>query len=1287
MYVWLFPAMFFVSFFFSPEYTFAQVVAPESTQYTTANYYVDSSVGNDANNGSLSTPWASLTPALALTTESVVHVRAGDYGSLNITSVPSRTEYVTIRNYPGETPVLDGIGINFVTQQPAYLRFVGFDIKPSTFYSGGLISLDDVTDVEVLNSNLEPVKYAQASGIPGTPDTIDGVYATNVARVTLQKNTVSNVSVGMTFASSTDCVIADNYIGVQSSSGIKYFSYNSNFLIERNHIVGIPYTPYPTDPDAPDVAHSHQSMISIRSGDLTIRNNIMHGLGSSSGMMFYTPDAGNTISEYSNITIEGNYIYDAANPYMLRMYLAGTNVFIRNNLFVGYYRLNAGCVADGVTNDARYRYETALAVHSLADGYDGSGIHVDNNIFVGGVYMPTTVSEHNNIVWSYSNDGSSFLAATPSGTGVVATASYLGCGNAPTYFETGFFDASPNFQPQHGTIQNLRPLVTSGAYNAGDANYQSAYALGGLDENGWFVIDGGDRASDHSVGPFDLTPPSISSVTATVTSDTTTTITWTTNEFSDSLVEYGPTDSYGASSSNTSLVTPHSLSLSGLTPSTTYHFRVISGDVSSNTTISSDYAFTTDAAPATCASITQYGITWTFDHAYTCGQYVNGDYWVVGPVTITSITPDSTGGRNGWEINPNSHATQPYDSRSYNYNTSALPSLPNTVPINSSVVKTVSTIASGHTNIQTAAVLTVLPSVPANNGTTLFRPPYFGTSKTSYSLSDMDLSGLPSLSSVANTPTLASVVSNFQKVQLDHLEGWVGRTIHPVDNMPDYGSDISNNISDGILRLMLDESVQDKQQAGIMLTQAAIDWYQMRATGQVWAANGGHSMGRKLIILFGGIILNNQNMKDAVSNGVDVTYHENGQVTFYQQANNGNGMVVWGQPGSEVEYWRELATPDSGSKTVLDPYGYIDGGYEPGGVYQDLTAPVFKNESIAARLLPGGSAIWNDLEFFDYVERWVTIGAWTQPDPCAPFDGVFEVGNSDYRTNWDTNYGSAFGTNGAGGCIFDTDPTGGIGRLASWHGNRGNGYYSSAFGDSMYAAYSATADVSSPILMSISSGTAGQTTATITWSTNEGATSRVEYGPTDAYGSFTTIDSNLVTSHSVALVGLTSNTTYHYRILSSDASSNAAVSIDQTFTTAVADAAPSVVTTSTVTTSTSSSSNKSKKKKKKISSKITYKQGERTKPYITLITPKSGSLTNKKFSIKASASDKSGIQAMFVSINGTKKKRVNNTNSILYTAKKLKNASITISAYDKLGNVKVASITVTGGVITGVRYY
>ena len=43
---------------------------------------------------------------------------------------------------------------------------------------------------------------------------------------------------------------------------------------------------------------------------------------------------------------------------------------------------------------------------------------------------------------------------------------------------------------------------------------------------------------------------------------------------------------------------------------------------------------------ATADHVTQYEITWQFNHTYTVGQFANGDWWVVGPVTITNITPD-----------------------------------------------------------------------------------------------------------------------------------------------------------------------------------------------------------------------------------------------------------------------------------------------------------------------------------------------------------------------------------------------------------------------------------------------------------------------------------------------------------------------------------------------------------------------------------------------------------------------------------------------------------------------
>jgi hypothetical protein len=87
--------------------------------------------------------------------------------------------------------------------------------------------------------------------------------------------------------------------------------------------------------------------------------------------------------------------------------------------------------------------------------------------------------------------------------------------------------------------------------------------------------------------------------------------------------------------------------------------------------------------------------------------------------------------------------------------------------------------------------------------------------------------------------------------------------------------------------------------------------------------------------------------------------------------------------------------------------------------------------------------------------------------------------------------------------------------------------------------------------------------ATVTWTTDETANSQVEYGTTTAYGSATTLDPALVTSHSEALGGLAASTLYHYRVHSTDAFGNQAVTGDFTFTT-TATAPVSLWATSTV---------------------------------------------------------------------------------------------------------------------------
>jgi hypothetical protein len=83
------------------------------------------------------------------------------------------------------------------------------------------------------------------------------------------------------------------------------------------------------------------------------------------------------------------------------------------------------------------------------------------------------------------------------------------------------------------------------------------------------------------------TPPVISNVVATPNSNGTATITWTTDQPSDSRVDYGTNaSSLTLNGSNTIMTTSHTITLSGLTAGTTYYFRVTSKDASNNSSTS-----------------------------------------------------------------------------------------------------------------------------------------------------------------------------------------------------------------------------------------------------------------------------------------------------------------------------------------------------------------------------------------------------------------------------------------------------------------------------------------------------------------------------------------------------------------------------------------------------------------------------------------------------------------------------------------------------------------------------
>ena len=94
-------------------------------------------------------------------------------------------------------------------------------------------------------------------------------------------------------------------------------------------------------------------------------------------------------------------------------------------------------------------------------------------------------------------------------------------------------------------------------------------------------------------------------------------------------------------------------------------------------------------------------------------------------------------------------------------------------------------------------------------------------------------------------------------------------------------------------------------------------------------------------------------------------------------------------------------------------------------------------------------------------------------------------------------------------------------------------------------------DLTPPVISNINVVTT-DIAATVTWTTNEPADSKVEYGLTTGYEKPAVSDTPLVIQHSLQLTGLQTQSTYHFRLSSRDFNNNVATTADLTFQTKAA---------------------------------------------------------------------------------------------------------------------------------------
>ncbi len=368
-------------------------------------------------------------------------------------------------------------------------------------------------------------------------------------------------------------------------------------------------------------------------------------------------------------------------------------------------------------------------------------------------------------------------------------------------------------------------------------------------------------------------------------------------------------------------------------------------------------------------SITQYGVTWTFDKSYESGQFATGDYWVVGPVTIESVTPMPTTTRNGSAVNPMG-GRQAYDDRGGQFQTDDQVLFPYTLQPDESLVSSVSKPEGVETqdvgNMISQAVLTAVTQPPAP-GT--LRPSFAGTYKRYFNVSDIDWARLPKLAPPGSAPSGALLIEESDRPRADHLSSWTIQHSCAQENWNNgpgahacYGREVSTFVSEAALFVMLDTPQRDEVATNMI--QIGIDNYGILKAGGDWAPNGGHHSGRKWPIVFAAMMLNDCDMQAVGSDYDDTHFGEDGQTYF---GVDGKALFGWDCGGGQGAYF-ENGCSGSGAKDCRDPAGMVDGCPD----YRDCCTSAYWVGQMLSALMLGAKPVWNHDAYFDYVDRWMT---------------------------------------------------------------------------------------------------------------------------------------------------------------------------------------------------------------------------------------------------------------------------------------------------------------------------
>lgn len=427
-------------------------------------------------------------------------------------------------------------------------------------------------------------------------------------------------------------------------------------------------------------------------------------------------------------------------------------------------------------------------------------------------------------------------------------------------------------------------------------------------------------------------------------------------------------------------------------------------------------SFTTKGA-AMLDQVSRHGITWTFDKPYPAGQFINGDWWVVGPVVITDIDPApgpippeedirdvidynqyqntslraSLEWKNGSMIVPapgSSYLRQAYDSRNMNYNRNLRFMIGDTLPAGQSLVSSISHLPetgypaqvvyhklmwssekTGARVLRTAAVLTCLDAVPPGDA---LRPAYVrpaaGTTKELFLARNLQWNKLKQLAPPASQPLWSDYERYFERVWLDHACGhWYDQRFVPSENQPYYGREYARLAGTAALMLHLDVPRARKTTLLYRLLQLGIDLRGLAMRGATWNEGGGLTSGRKWPILFAGLMLNTEYAWDLPE---DAVFHEDAQ-TYWGSGWHGQSalyQMMW-HSGPRLPFQEQSPFDypdwDTGGMLVGKSWGIRSEEYRC-----NTNLRAWPAQTLAA-LLINAKATWNHDAYFGVVDDWM----------------------------------------------------------------------------------------------------------------------------------------------------------------------------------------------------------------------------------------------------------------------------------------------------------------------------